>query len=344
MRNLALTLLLTACQAWAQVGWQELRVRGVPPEGDIALVALWYPSPDKAGPTEMGPFTVHASLQGKPAPSFKGLILLSHGLGGSELGHGRLAEALARHGYLVAALRHPLDNWQEHTLLTQGPPGRYFRVRPRQLSQVLTALLQNPRWKDRIQVDGQGPRIGALGHSAGGYTVLALAGGEPDLARIQAHCQAEGTLDPIFCSTKGPAWTGPAVPPDLAPLKDPRIRAVAALAPMGVVFTPESLAAITTRVAIWVGASDRWLVPRFHGAWVAGHLPGAEFHSVPNAWHFAFMDTPSQRIDTPDGDVAADPPGFNRKAFLEQLGKDLITFFDQAWDPPTPPKPTRSSP
>jgi predicted dienelactone hydrolase len=334
MRTLLLALLLTTSQAWAQVGWQELHLPGSGPEAAETTVALWYPSKDPAARHPRGPFTIHAALNGRPADTFKGLLLLSHGTGGSELGHAGLAEALARHGYLVAALRHPLDNWQQNVLMKQGPPGRFFRVRPRQASQVLDALLRDPRWKDRIPSDARGLRIGALGHSAGGYTVLALAGGEPDPARIQAHCRQEGDQDPLFCSMGGPEPAAPGTVLDMAPLKDGRVRAVAALAPVGVVFTPESLAAVRTKVSIWVGAADRWLVPRFHGAWAAGLIPGAEFHSVPNAWHFAFMDTPSMRIDTLDGDIAADPPGFDRQAFLTQLGKDLISFFDRAWVTP----------
>ena len=50
---------------------------------------------------------------------------------------------------------------------------------------------------------------------------------------------------------------------------------------------------------------------------------------VPNAWHFAFMDTPSISIQTPDGDAAADPPGFDRAAFLNILGPELADFFDR---------------
>jgi len=52
---------------------------------------------------------------------------------------------------------------------------------------------------------------------------------------------------------------------------------------------------------------------------------------VPNAWHFAFMDQPSMAIPTEDGDVAANPPGFDRQAFLKQLGTEITAFFDDAF-------------
>ncbi len=322
-------LLMTALPLAAQVGLSQVEIPATLKDSLATTVALYYPSPTPARNLPMGPFTPHAAREGVPEPMVKGLILLSHGLRGSELGHSRLAEALAARGYLVAALRHPGDNWMDGSLLTNTPE-RYFFERPRQVSRVIDALLGDPRWKDRIARDAKGPRIGALGHSAGGYTVLALAGGVPDLAQSFRHCREEGKDDPLFCKTRGPGTpashsTAPAGPP----LKDDRVRAVVALAPVGVLFTAESLAKVQVPVAIYAGVQDRWLVPRFHAEWVAKKLPGAELHLVPNAWHFAFMDTPSMAIQTPDGDVAADPPGFDRAAFLKQLGPAIADFFDK---------------
>lgn len=296
-------------------------------------VALYYPSQTPASSIPMGPFAPQVAVFGVPDARVKGLILLSHGIGGSELGHGRLAEGLARAGYLVAALRHPGDNWQDSTLVQSGAAS-YFGTRPRQVSAVLDALLRDPQWKDRIAQDTQGPKVGALGHSAGGYTVVALAGGMPDLARLARHCEQERLADPVFCRTgqKGQASGSPPparVLPD-ASLADRRVRAVVALAPVAALFDPASLATITIPVAIYQADQDTWLAPRFHSGWLAGAIPAARLHQVPGAGHFAFMDTPGMAIATEDGDIRADPAGFDRKLFLARLAKDLPKFFDQA--------------
>jgi hypothetical protein len=42
------------------------------------------------------------------------------------------------------------------------------------------------------------------------------------------------------------------------------------------------------------------------------------------------MDTPSMSLPSPDGDVAANPPGFDRGAFLKQLAVETAAFFDKA--------------
>jgi predicted dienelactone hydrolase len=334
LRNLRIVLcglFVTARVLAAQVGWTQITVPGATPDAASTIVALYYPTQAAPHRNPMGPFVVNGTLQAEPDPSVKGLILFSHGTGGSELGHGRLAEALASHGYLVAALRHPGDNWQDTSLL-EKTPSFYFARRPRQASHVLDALLADPRWKDRIARDARGPRVGAVGHSAGGYTVLALAGGEPDLARLARHCQDECAADPIFCgmgrSARPPA---PAAAPEAGSLKDPRVRAVVAMAPVGAVFTAESLSRIQVATAIYEPERDRFLVPRFHSEWIAQNMPRAQLHRIPNAWHFAFLDTPGMPLPSPDGDLGADPPGFDRAAFLLQLGGDLCAFFDQAF-------------
>jgi len=327
-----LTGLVIATQSLAaQVGWSQIDLPGTPPEAPITIVALYYPTGAAATRVVMGPLVLHVARQAEPEPSVKGLILISHGLGGSEISHSLLAEALARQGYLVAALRHPGDNWKDGSLLEKTPE-RYFYVRPRQVSHVIDALLADPRWKDRIARGARGPHIGAVGHSAGGYTVLALAGGEPDMARLARHCQDEGAQDPIFCRLRRTGQGPAAAPaPDQAPLKDGRVQAVVALAPVGALFSAESLGRIQVPTAIYEAELDRFLVPRFHAEWIAKNMPKAGLHRIPNAWHFAFLDTPILPIPTPDGDIGADPPGFDRAAFLAKLGDELVAFFDKAF-------------
>ena len=180
--------------------------------------------------------------------------------------------------------------------------------------------------------------MGALGHSAGGYTVLALAGATPDGGRVQQHCRAEGAEDPVFCSLGRPGSAASSAPegspsqPGLptASLRDVRVRAVVAMAPAGAMLTAESLASVRPATLVYEAQLDRFLVPKFHAEWVASHLPEPHLQRVPNAGHFAFMDSPSMPIPSPDGDIGANPPGFDRAALLKQLAIDIPAFFDKA--------------
>jgi predicted dienelactone hydrolase len=324
-----LATLLVAAHAHAyESGWMQIQVTGATPEAPKTTVALYYPTMAAPRAIAMGPFTLDVAIGGQPIDKVKALILLSHGIGGSELGHSVLAQALARNGYLVAALRHPGDNWQDRSLIEKSPE-RYFDERPRQASRVIDAVLADPAWKDRIATDSQGPRVGALGHSAGGYTVLALVGARPDLSRMRKHCLAEASDDPIFCGIGRSGDSTHPLPTVTPTLKDVRVRAIVAMAPTGVPLTAESLATVRSATMIYEAELDRFLVPRFHAEWVANNLPAPNLHRVPNAWHFAFMDSPSMSIPSPDGDVAANPSGFDRNAFLKQISIEITDFFDK---------------
>ncbi len=294
-------------------------------------VALFYPTQTETATIAMGPFSPTVAVNAPADKSFKGLIVLSHGLGGTELGHVTLAQALARAGYLVAALRHPRDNYRDRSLLNESGIG-YFIERPKQVTKVIDALLRENEWSARIAQDSKGYRIGALGHSAGGYTVLALAGGMPDQTQLLSHCEKNRVDDPIFCGVRRQQPVDAnATSNALAPmLRDKRIRAVAAMAPTGAMFSLASLEDVRLPVALFIAGGDRFLVPRFHAERIAKYVRSIDVSRDPDALHFAFMDKPSMPIPTEDGDIGADPSGFDRARFLAKISGELVLFFDKS--------------
>jgi len=84
-------------------------------------------------------------------------------------------------------------------------------------------------------------------------------------------------------------------------------------------------------VAIYAGEKDTFLVSRFHASWVMQNMNGTHttLQLVPNAGHYAFMNTPTVDLPSPDGSVAADPAGFDRAAFLDRLAQESVAFFDK---------------
>ncbi|MBT9455537.1 MAG: hypothetical protein IV097_02845 [Burkholderiaceae bacterium] len=328
------TLLSLAGPASAQnAGLRTLAVAGEIP----MTVALFYPTAAPARAIPMGPWQPFVA-PGAPATQgpLKGLILISHGTGGTELNHHNLATRLASDGYLVAAVRHPGDNWQDRSMITSG---RYFSERPRQLTLVLDALLANPEWGPRIPAE----RIGAVGHSAGGYSVLALAGAQAEPQRAAQHCRTVQD-DPGFCSLAKdssaapasgalPAFAAeaPAAATARVSVPDRRIRAVVALAPMAVVFTAESLSVITVPVRVMMAEGDTVLNGKYHGSYVAANLPRVQSTTVPRAGHFAFMAQSAIPLPSAAGDAASNPPGFDRMAFLPEMENQVARFFAEQW-------------
>ncbi len=338
--TVASALLLQLVANAAEAGFRQMTVAVSSAEDKPAHFALYYPTEDAARVIPMGPFPQTVAINGAAASTVKGLIVISHGTASTETGFFSLARTLARNGYLVASVEHVGDTWRDQSM--RAAPGRYFTERPRQASRVIDTLLADPQWRARIANGADGrPLVGALGHSAGGYTVLALAGGKPVLSRLRKHCEAEAQLDPVLCKMThaiggasaqgGPTADGQADGQEEPVQADTRIRAVMALAPMGVVFSASSLASITVPVAIYAGDKDTFLVPRFHALWVKQNMrsESTTLQLVPNAGHYAFMNTPTMDLPSPDGSVATDPQGFDRAAFLERLAQESVAFFDK---------------
>ena len=157
-------------------------------------VAIWYPTSTPAREQSLGPFTMNVALDApfsstaSTESTTRPLIMLSHGTGGNNLTHHELAVALARSGYIVAALTHPGDNFRDRSMVASP---KYFSERPRQVSRAIDALLADTTWQPRIDA----ARIGFLGHSAGGMTGLALAGATPSIAVVIRRAMANRCRD-----------------------------------------------------------------------------------------------------------------------------------------------------
>lgn len=105
------------------------------------------------------------------------LIILSHGTGGNRLSQAWIAESLVKDGYLVMALDH-----YGNTFDNLFPPYfvRYWE-RPLDVQFLLNQLEKDSNWREKIDFD----KIGMIGFSLGGYTTLALAGAELDCDTFQ---------------------------------------------------------------------------------------------------------------------------------------------------------------
>ncbi|MDE0051318.1 MAG: hypothetical protein OXO52_16135 [Rhodospirillales bacterium] len=319
----ALGVMLAAASAGAEgVGFRDIHVEA---GGERLLVALWYPADAAPGQTTVGPFTMAASRDARLGVGRHGLILMSHGTGGGRLNHRGTAIRLAEAGYIVAAPEHAGDSWRDGR--HSGTSANWHR-RPRQLSAVLDRLLGDDEFGPRIDA----ARIGAVGHSAGGYSVLALIGGRADMALLARHCTERRSEDPEFCGYGRPGAPDDALMPDLS---DRRIGAVAAVAPVGALFGAGAFAGVDVPAQIHRLAGDRVLRKPWHAENIV-RLMGDHARPVvhPMAHHFAFISPFPPALVGSVGPPAHDPAGFDRRAFLAGIDAQIVRFFDGALPAP----------
>lgn len=223
------------------------------------------------------------------------LILLSHGSGSRAEGMGWIAAELAEAGFIVAAPNHP------GTTSGDSTPAATPKIweRTGDISAVITALSADPQWKASIDP----ARIGMLGFSLGGTTVLELAGARADLSGYIRYCaEHPGMMDcQWFAGGRGYAGGEQvAVEPfDLRTIdktrfeqsnRDPRIASVVAVDPgLATVFTPESLKSIDIPLTVVnLGSAGKIPVAVLSDT-LAKQVPNATYAQVDDADHFSFL-------------------------------------------------------
>jgi hypothetical protein len=72
---------------------------------------------------------------------------------------------------------------------------------------------------------------------------------------------------------------------------------------------------------------DAVLNGKYHGGHVVASRPKTQASTVAGAGHFAFMAQPTFPLPSAAGDAAANPPGFDRAAFLPTLEQQVAEFF-----------------
>jgi predicted dienelactone hydrolase len=288
------------------------------PGGKPIVIGIWYPSQTIAIPVSMGVTTmsvaINAPVNGKALP----MIVVSHGTGGSNLGHFDTAIALADAGFVVVAMNHTGDNYADQSRSVD------VMDRPRQVSRVIDHMLST--WEGRAAIDPQ--RVGMFGHSAGGFTTLAIIGGVPDFAKVGPMCrQYPGD----FACQLLARSASPVVAPASRAVADARIKAAVVAAPaLGFTFSPDGLKNVKVPVQLWRAENDTLVPhPRYAEA-VRLALPEApDYRVVPNGGHFDFLAPCSAALASLAPAICASPAGFDRAAFHASFDSEVVKFFEK---------------
>jgi len=307
----AFLCLVATCARAAGIGVIEIPADA---NGPALKAMIWTPCAVAAQDVTVGPYVLMGQRDCPTVGDRLPLILISHGHGGSFLGHHDLAERLADAGYVVAAINHPGDTFSD---LSRQAELSEFIERPTDIERAVDYMIEKS--PEAAKIDRE--RIGFFGFSRGGYTGIVLAGGNPDFLNAKVACP-DPTL-PICESIRRKE-----VPS--APLAhDARIRAFVLADPLNEFPTAADLKDIRAPIQLWASefGGDGVLPDQVRE--LAEALPQKpEFHLVAGAAHFAFLAPCSPKLAKDAPQICVDERGFDRIGFHRELCDQALAFFN----------------
>ncbi|HEY3570187.1 MAG TPA: alpha/beta fold hydrolase [Thermoanaerobaculia bacterium] len=264
-------------------------------------VLILYPTGTPSAPAPFGPYPFDVSPEAPVAEGRFPLVVVSHGSGGSPFVYRTITTHLARNGDVVAHLEHPGNSRNDNSL--EGTYENLVR-RPRHVRLTMDAVSRDARVGAHVQADN----VAILGHSMGGYTALAVAGGVP--------------------------WTRDRERVEVVP--DPRVRALVLMAPgTAFFFPPDSLREVTVPILMLTAEHDP-VTPRWQAELLLERVPDRSqviWREIENAGHFAFLSPFPPPMRNPGFLPSTDPEGFDREKLHERLPGEILDFLDRTLKP-----------
>ena len=255
---------------------------------------VMYPTSIKSDTQNIGPFSVKATNDAEIKEGKYPLIIISHGGGGNFLGYLTITQFLAEQGYIVVMIEHYKNNRNNNEL--EGKIEN-FENRPKHISLTIDAMLEN-KFKNYINKE----KITIIGHSMGGYTALALAGGIP--------YTKEGTR--------------------VNAVIDKRIKAIILFAPATAFYNyNNSMDNIKIPILFFSAEKDELTTLEEHKNIINNQLSHNEnvlFKIVKSAGHFSFLSPFPKLMRNPKFLPSIDPKGFDRDKFHSELNNEILKF------------------
>jgi predicted dienelactone hydrolase len=259
-------------------------------------VLVMYPTRVPSSLVNFGPYTLDLAMDAPIDKDSFPLVIISHGSGSTPYAYRTIASYLARHGYVVALPEHFGNNRNNNELADSDENLLY---RPRHVRLSIDAIAADLQFGDRVQTDN----AAIIGHSMGGYTALAVAGGQPwSQSRRKLDVESDG-----------------------------RVKALVLMAPAAFWYMPEdSLSDMDLPILVLTAEHDPYTPSRQVEQILAGipEQSRVTHRVIENAGHFSFLSPFPPGMRNPDFRPSIDPDGFDREAYHEILNRDLLDYLD----------------
>lgn len=289
----------------SSVGYELVQIPDAARTATIPTIIM-YPTSAVETDEKLGPFTIKVARNAPATPKVRSLVLISHGTGGSPATHRELARHLASQGFVVGVPEHPGNNRNDNS--REGTV-ELLRDRPRDLKTVTDWIFSQGRFASLFERQV----VSVVGHSLGAYTGLAFAGGVP---------------------TSLPHQHGDRIARVLSVDSDLRVKALVLLAPATPWFRARGALQHVRVPILMIASYHDEMAPYFVMCPIVqegvADPSTVDCRMVEDANHFSFLSPWPETMRSPAILPSMDPPGFDRRAFLDKLYPEIASFLLRA--------------
>lgn len=260
--------------------------------------------------SQQGYFDLYQPQVAQPVP----LVVISHGLASNRETFAYLAQHFASNGLAVAVIEHGAISFNRFDRFLSGesrfPEPNNLIDQPLDVQHVLDKLeleaTKNPQLQNRLNFS----QVGVIGQSFGGYTALALAGGELNADFAAKECQPESYHNVLLDLSSLAKCTYNKLDDRHYQLKDPRIKAAIAINPLGKMFGKSGMGSIEIPSMLISGTHDLITPPIVEQVkpftWLNEDID-KYLVLVKSGTHFSFLQEGLGVLPVPDNIVGANP-------------------------------------
>ncbi len=261
------------------------------------------------------------------------VAVVSHGAFGSPRSMNWLGYGLAAQGWVVVGLAHYGESWIYGRETIDPASASLYSQRAADFSLALDRLSEANIFSAPLQFN----KVLGLGHSAGGFTALAMLGVQFEPLEAFKYCTAEFNQIDRSCFYQRHIKEGEMDEAHLARIqsqsteKDVRVVSVVALDPaLGHGVSKRSLESIKQPVLVVGSKNNDFLPYKVHGDKYASNIRAAKSYFLDGQeGHFVYIDECKLDIKAAGLSICQDRPGVSRRAAQQKVMHQISRFIKE---------------